>query len=85
MTFRIFQEPTDGIVRHTAASKLLAEDPMLRQWAGMISEELWPAATRVSIRLASKEAYTDCRKTVDALAKWPACEEPNQTVSSTIT
>lgn len=63
MTFRIFQEPSEGVVRHTAASKLLAEDPMLRQWTGMIFEELWPAAT----------------KTIDALAKWPGSEEPNHT------
>ncbi|KAL8650148.1 MAG: hypothetical protein Q9210_003995 [Variospora velana] len=46
MTFRIFQEPSEGIVRHTGASKMLAESPLLRQWTGMISEELWPAATK---------------------------------------
>ncbi|KAI4280706.1 MAG: hypothetical protein L6R35_005840 [Caloplaca aegaea] len=63
MTFRIFQEPSEGIVRHTGASKKLAESSLLRQWTGMISDELWPAAT----------------KTVDALAKWPGSEEPNHT------
>lgn len=47
MTFRIFQEPRQGTVRHTPASKMLAENPLLRQWTGMISEELWPAATKV--------------------------------------
>ncbi|KAL8836049.1 MAG: hypothetical protein Q9170_003062 [Blastenia crenularia] len=61
MTFRIFQEPREGVVRHTAASNALADSPLLRQWVGMMSEELWPAAT----------------KTVDALTKWPKCEEPN--------
>ncbi|KAL8938659.1 MAG: hypothetical protein Q9216_003779 [Gyalolechia sp. 2 TL-2023] len=63
MTFRIFQEPREGVVCHTAASKTIADDPMLRQWIGMIAEELWPAAT----------------KTVDAITKWPGSEEPNHT------
>ncbi|CAO1604437.1 hypothetical protein XANCAGTX0491_007994 [Xanthoria calcicola] len=61
MAFRIFQEPSEGIVRHTTASKTLADTPLLRQWMGMVSEELWPAAT----------------KTVEALTKWPGSEEPN--------
>ncbi|KAL8856173.1 MAG: hypothetical protein Q9178_007211 [Gyalolechia marmorata] len=47
MAFRIFQEPSQGIVRHTAASKTLADNPLIRQWMGMTSEELWPAATKV--------------------------------------
>ncbi|KAL8765648.1 MAG: hypothetical protein Q9209_007328 [Squamulea sp. 1 TL-2023] len=63
MAFRIFQEPREGIVRHTAASKALADTPLLRQWIGMMSEELWPAAA----------------KAVDALNKWPGSEEPNNT------
>ncbi|KAL9583563.1 MAG: hypothetical protein Q9212_002634 [Teloschistes hypoglaucus] len=63
MAFRIFQEPREGIVGHTAASKLLASTPLLRQFMGMISEELWPAST----------------KTIEALSKWPKSEEPNQT------
>lgn len=62
MTFRIFQEPREGVVCHTAASKALADNPMLRQWTGMVSEELWPAVT----------------KAVDAIEKWPGSEEPNQ-------
>ncbi|KAL9594232.1 MAG: hypothetical protein Q9219_007149 [cf. Caloplaca sp. 3 TL-2023] len=63
MTFRIFQEPREGIVRHTAASKTIADDPSMRQWVGLISEELWPAAT----------------KAVHAFMKWPGSAEPNQT------
>ncbi|KAI4130035.1 MAG: hypothetical protein LQ341_006507 [Variospora aurantia] len=63
MTFRIFQEPSEGIVRHTGASKMLAERPLFRQWIGMVTNELWPPAT----------------KTVDALVKWPGSEEPNHT------
>ncbi|KAL8830047.1 MAG: hypothetical protein Q9191_001664 [Dirinaria sp. TL-2023a] len=47
MTFRIFQEPRRGIVRHTAASKMLAKNHRMRQWIGMTAEDFWPAATKV--------------------------------------
>ena len=48
MTYRIFCEPRKGVVAHTAASKLLAEDHLMHEWVGMVSEEMWPAATRAS-------------------------------------
>lgn len=48
MTFRIFCEPHKGVVAHTAASKVLAENTLMREWIGMVSEEMWPAASRVS-------------------------------------
>lgn len=62
MTFRIFREPGKGVVVHTAASKVLAETPLLRQWIGQSCEGMWPAATGV----------------VEAMARWPGSEEPNQ-------
>ena len=46
MSYRIFQEVEKGFVAHTGASKLLAEDGDLRQWIGMVMEEMWPAATK---------------------------------------
>ena len=48
MAFRIFHEPSKGVVRHTAASRALADIPLLQQYVGMVSEEMWPAATKVS-------------------------------------
>lgn len=42
----IFQEPRSGFITHTAASEILASNSELRQWVGMITEEMWPAATR---------------------------------------
>ena len=62
MTYYIFREPREGIVAHTPASNVLAENPILRQWIGQATEDMWPAATRV----------------VDAIAKWPGSEEPSQ-------
>ena len=47
MTFHVFREARKGVVAHTAASKLLSEDPLMREWIGMVSEELWPAASKV--------------------------------------
>lgn len=49
MTFHIFREPRKGVVAHTAASKLLADDTLMRQWVGMVSEEIWPATCKVRL------------------------------------
>lgn len=62
MTYRIFHEPQQGMVAHTAVSKVLAENALVRQWIGNGCEVMWPAASRA----------------VDAIAKWPRSEEPNQ-------
>ncbi len=47
MSYHIFQEPRKGVIAHTAASKLLASNHLMRQWVGMVSEEMWPSATKV--------------------------------------
>ena len=49
MTFHIFREVRKGVIAHTAASKMLAEDPLMREWIGMVSEEIWPAASKVRL------------------------------------
>ena len=68
MTYRIFQEPRKGVVAHTGASKLLAEDDLISNFVGMVSSEIWPATLRVG----------------DAIVKWGASEEPNQSVMATV-
>ena len=57
MTRYIFKEQ-NGVVTHTAASKLLNENPMMRAWIGMIVEESWPAGERVR-QLSTSEAIED--------------------------
>lgn len=47
MANHVFRESSPGVVAHTTASKVLTENPLMRQWLGMVSEEIWPAATRV--------------------------------------
>ncbi|KAL8815580.1 MAG: hypothetical protein Q9191_008449, partial [Dirinaria sp. TL-2023a] len=63
MTKNIFREPRQGVVSHTAVSRLLAEDSQLHDWVGANTDELWQAAAQA----------------VNALVKYPASQEPNQT------
>lgn len=64
MVKRIFQERRKGYVSHTAASRLLAEDPQLLDWVGANTDELWQAASQ----------------TINAMTKYPGSQEPNETV-----
>ena len=50
---RVFCEPRKGFVAHTATSRILAEMPVVREYVGMVCEELWPAAVRVSVEAPS--------------------------------
>lgn len=64
MTKHIFCEPRKGVVAHTAASRLLAQDEQMHDWVGSSTDDLWPAAAQ----------------TVNALVTYPNSQEPNQTV-----
>ncbi|RYC54100.1 hypothetical protein CHU98_g12107 [Xylaria longipes] len=61
--------PVDGEITYkdlaasVAASKLIADDQAMADWVSSCVNEMWPSAEKV----------------VDALAKWPLAEEPNQT------
>lgn len=57
---RIFQEPKKGFVAHTAASKLMKDDPIISDTIGMFADELWPASTRIA----------------DAISKWVILVSP---------
>ncbi|THV55936.1 hypothetical protein BGAL_0002g00920 [Botrytis galanthina] len=63
MTLRLFKEPKRGVVAHTAASRMIAEDPQMADWVATTSDELWQAATQ----------------TVNAMAKHRGSQEPNET------
>ncbi|KAI1129798.1 putative O-methyltransferase [Nemania abortiva] len=63
MTQHIFREPRPGVVAHTASSRLLVEDKGLANWLRFSTDELWHAAYQ----------------TVNAMAKYPGSEEPNET------
>ena len=86
MTKHIFEEPTTGMVAHTAASQVLAEVPSMRDWVGMVCEEMWPSAARVGkyLDLDSIDKLTYLPQAVDAMVKWPGSQEPNHTVKSPV-
>ena len=46
MKNHVFQEQ-DGKVAHTAASRILAENAMMRDIVGIMCEEMFPGASRV--------------------------------------
>lgn len=47
ITMRVFCEPEPGMVAHTAASRLLS-DPLMNDWLRIGTEEMWPAAVKVT-------------------------------------
>lgn len=53
MTNHIFQEPRKGVVAHTAASRLLAEDQELQDYVGVRTEEIFPASSKVECGMLS--------------------------------
>ncbi|KAL2047480.1 hypothetical protein ABVK25_011464 [Lepraria finkii] len=63
ITKHIFHEPRKGIVEHTAASRLLAQDEGFLDWVDVNLQETWPAAAQ----------------TVNAMRKWPNSRCPAQT------
>ena len=48
MTDYVFHEPSPGMVAHTAASRLLLENPLISAWIDIGVEEMFPASTKVS-------------------------------------
>lgn len=76
MTNGIFCEPSPGIIAHTAASRLLAEDAELRDWIGFNCEDIFPAAacTLTALRadpLATSLVRTGFNYAFDTVDKEP--------------
>ncbi|KAL1980718.1 hypothetical protein VTN96DRAFT_3600 [Rasamsonia emersonii] len=61
MTQHIFRESRKGVVAHTSASKFFANNRIMRQWVGMVTEEMWPAATRERMVLLLPEMKQDTK------------------------
>ena len=43
----VFQEPRKGMVAHSAASRMLAEDPLALAMVGFMYDEVWPSFAKV--------------------------------------
>ncbi|KAI1366337.1 S-adenosyl-L-methionine-dependent methyltransferase [Xylaria arbuscula] len=57
---RIFYEPRPGVIAHSAASRLLAENTEVHDFVSTCSDELWQASAQ----------------TCNAMARFPGSEEP---------
>lgn len=64
MTGGLFCEPRPGYVGHSSWSRALAENKNVRAGSGFVSDEVFPSAAHLA----------------DALQKYPASEEPTQSV-----
>ncbi|KAL9112717.1 MAG: hypothetical protein Q9227_003020 [Pyrenula ochraceoflavens] len=62
MTHYFFREPSNGIVAHTASSRVIAEMPLANQMLGFSCDELFPGGMQI----------------VNAIEKWPGSEEPTE-------
>ncbi len=47
MTNRIFKEVEPGLVAHTAASRVLAENVAMDDWVGLCLEDIMPVRTSI--------------------------------------
>ena len=47
MTNGVFREPSPGVIAHTAASRVLAEDENMQAWVGFNGEDIFRAAGHV--------------------------------------
>ncbi|KAK3903503.1 hypothetical protein C8A05DRAFT_14529 [Staphylotrichum tortipilum] len=56
MTNGIFCEPSPGVIAHTAASRVLAEDENMQAWIGFNGEDIFPSAGHV---LQALEAHPE--------------------------
>ncbi|KAL4792588.1 O-methyltransferase-domain-containing protein [Aspergillus venezuelensis] len=63
MMYRVFIESRPGYIAHSAASRLLKENPAALDTVGFLVEELTPAGTKV----------------IEAEERWPNSSEPNET------
>lgn len=62
MTNGIFREPSPGVVAHTAASRVLAEDENMRAWVGFNGEDIFRASAHVVQALATHPEATSLNR-----------------------
>ncbi len=75
MTDQIFCEPKPGFVAHTAASRVLAENPLMRDFVGNVCEVRFPASARTTDALqkygqsenSSQSGFSLCNNTARGL------------------
>ncbi|KAH6894150.1 putative O-methyltransferase [Thelonectria olida] len=63
MTNQMFCEPSPGLIAHTAASRVLAEDEALQGWVGFNAEDIFPAAAHSLQALRAHPEATSLTRT----------------------
>jgi O-methyltransferase domain len=63
MTNNIFREPTPGVIAHTSASRLLAEDAAMQAWVGFNGEDIFVGAGKVLTALKTYPEATSLTRT----------------------
>jgi hypothetical protein len=89
MTNRIFKEVSPGVVAHTAASRVLAEDKPMQDWVGFCVEDMWPvrfpfpepsiSAANSSMDRLIVVISQAASRTIDALTAHPSASSVLQT------
>lgn len=64
----IFSEPEQGYVAHSRSSLLLAEEHEVANFMSFFTNDM----------------FVSCANAVSAMKKWPECQEPNETVCTTL-
>ncbi|CAI6332294.1 unnamed protein product [Periconia digitata] len=64
----VFQEIRPGYIAHTTISHLIATDATVKSWIALVTEEMWPPASRG----------------VDAMATWPNSQNLHETAFSLV-
>jgi len=76
MANHIFEEPAPGVIAHTAASKVLAEDDELQAWIGFNTDEIFPAAAHTLQALQAHPEATSAVRTGFQFAYGTVDKEP---------
>ncbi|KAM0304941.1 hypothetical protein ACHAO8_011332 [Botrytis cinerea] len=63
MTYHVFTEPREGVVAHTAVSRVLVDNKFAAAWLGHVLENVWPTLPHI----------------LEASERWPGSGEPNET------
>ncbi|KAJ6038567.1 S-adenosyl-L-methionine-dependent methyltransferase [Penicillium canescens] len=69
MPYHMFYEPRPGHVAHTATTKVMAREPLIKDWTGLSTDVLLPASAGLTEALRKEPAANDPAKTGFMLAK----------------
>jgi hypothetical protein len=69
MPYHMFYEPRPGHVAHTATTKVIAQEPLIKDWTGLSTDVLYPASIGLTEALRKEPAANDPAKTGFMFAK----------------